>query len=150
MAAFFTCIFTRCQFVQRLGYQCEVGDKIAIAPCEPKKGSDLGDSGRVGHFLMTCIFSPSVATPWAETMCPRLVICLWQNSPFESLRPACSSFWNTASSLTRWLAGSFKKMTISSRYITHHLRLRSLRQVSIKCRKVAEVLVSLKGILSHS
>ena len=135
--------------MQRLGYLHELEDELAIVPSEPQKAPDLCDSGGVGHLLITLIFSLLVAAPWAEMMCPRCVICLWKSSYFEglSLSLPCSSFWKMASSLMRWLAGSFEKMTISLRYMIHQLRLRSLRQVSINHWKVTEVLVSSKGIL---
>ena len=43
-------------------------------------------------------------------MCTRYVICLWNNSHFKGLSVSlvCSSFWNTAPSIMRWLARSFK------------------------------------------
>ena len=111
-----TCILIRCHFVQGMGYLCELGDEPMIVSHEPKKALELSDGGGAGPFLIASIFPSLVSIPWAQTMCPRYVICLWNSSQLEGLSfsLACSSLWNTASSLSRWLARSFKEITISS------------------------------------
>ena len=105
-----------------------------------------------GHFLIASILPWSVAISWAETMYPRYVICLQNSSHLEDMSfiPACSSFLNIASSFLRWLARSFKKMTISSKEMIHWLRLRSPRQVSMDHWKVAGSLANPQGIPLHS
>ena len=78
-------IFARHLFMQGLGYLHELGDKLVIVPHEAKNVLDLSDGGGGGPFLIASIF-PSLATiPWAEMMCPRYVICLWNSSHLESL-----------------------------------------------------------------
>ena len=39
----------------------------------------------IGHFLIASNLSSSVAIPWAETMCPRYVICLQNSSHLEGI-----------------------------------------------------------------
>ena len=111
------CIFNRHLSVQQLGYLCELGDESVVITCKPKENSDLSDNGRGRPFLISSFLPSSVAIPWAETMCPRYVISHQNSSHLEGLSfsPACSSLWNKASSLLRWLVGSFKKITISSK-----------------------------------
>ena len=112
-------IFTRHQLMQEVGLPVhylgdDTGDNI------PQTLENFWTSVTVvgvGQFLMASTFPSSVAIPQVETMCPRYVICLWNSSHLEGLSfsPACSSFWNMASSLTRCQARSFKKITILSK-----------------------------------
>ena len=112
-----TCIFARHQCVQGLDYLHKIGDKLAIVSCEPKKLWTSVMVVGMGHILIKFIFSSLITNPWVEMMCPRYMIYLQNSSHCEGLRfsLACSSFWYMASSLTRCLARSFEKMTISSR-----------------------------------
>ena len=71
--------------MQESGYLHELGDDPVVITHEPQKASDLSDSGGVGHFLIASILPLSIAIPWAETMCPRYVIGLWNSSPLEGL-----------------------------------------------------------------
>ena len=107
------CILARHQFKQGSGYLCELGDKLATVPQESKWQWQWWG----GPLLMASIFPSLVTIYWAEMMSPRYVICLQNSSHLEGLSfsLACSSFWNMASCLSRWLPGSFEKMTISSR-----------------------------------
>ena len=72
MAALFLPAFSRYQYMQRLGYLHELGNKLVIVPGEPQEAPDLGDSDGVGHFLIMFIFSSSVTIPWAEMMCSHM------------------------------------------------------------------------------
>ena len=65
--------------MQGSGFLCELGDKLVIAPYEPKKAQDLGDSGGGGPFLIASVFPLLVTIPWAEMMWPMYVICLWNS-----------------------------------------------------------------------
>ena len=79
-----------CQLMQGLGYLCELGDEPVIISHKPKKVSDFSDSGGHGP-IFDGIY----------------------NSEGFSFSQDCSIFWNMVSILTRWLAGSFKKISMS-------------------------------------
>ena len=64
------CVFAIYQLMQGSGYLCELGDEPVIVSCEPKKTSELGDGGGVGHFLISSILPSSAAIALAETICP--------------------------------------------------------------------------------
>ena len=58
-----TCIFTRHQVMQRLGYLHEFWDELVIVPSECQEAPDLSDSGRDGpHFDNTYFFFVSFYT----------------------------------------------------------------------------------------
>ena len=97
---------------------------------------------------MASIFLGSVSILFLETMCPRYLTCNLKNSHLLglSLKPAAVSFSNTPLNLSICSSGVLENTIMSSRYIIHHFRCISPKQVSIKHWNVASALVKPKGI----
>ena len=106
----------------------------------------------VGHSFTQATLSGSVATPSAETLCPRYFISRWKNRHFSvfSFKPASWSLLNTFSN--RLMCSSYvaEKITMSSKYNKHSLRFISPMQTSMSLWNVAGAFVSPNGIRSHS
>ena len=83
--------------MQGSSYLHELWNEPFVIPCKPQKMSDLSDISRGRLFLDGFYFT--------------LISGYSFGYSFEGLSfsPACSSFWNMASSLSRWLARSFEK-----------------------------------------
>ena len=100
-----------------------------------------------GHFSMALIFLGSVSIPFLETMCPRYLTHNLKNSHLLglSLKPAAVSFSNTPFNRSICSSGILENTIMLSRYIIHHFRCISPRQVSIKHWNVASALVKPKA-----
>ena len=114
-------------------YLRELWDEPPIVPCKAKETFNLSYISQGRPFLDGFYFAFIGGYSLGRNNMPQV-----GNLPLEQLtfgwfelNPSCSSFWIMVSSLSRWLAGSFEKMTISSKEMMHQLSFKSPREVSI-------------------